>query len=99
MENKGIGIADKFINENYSLQAFQMEPASIIQLDQCEIHGIESPLKVSSSISPKSSSSAAKPKWQFQLRRILGEIKIGLNQVRHFHHSKRRAIKISKHFK
>ena len=37
MENKGIGIADKFINENYSLKSYQIEPASIIQLRSVSI--------------------------------------------------------------
>lgn len=99
MENKGIGIADKFINENYSLEAYQLEPASIIQLDQCQFHGINSPLEVRSSIVPQANSSITNKHWHFRLRRMLGEIKIGINQLRHLHHAKRRTIKISEHFK
>ncbi len=98
MEAKGIGIADKFINENYSLESYQIEPACVIQLDQCQFHGIKSPIEVSSSIDPKTSTSKPKQKWKFRLRRLVGELKIGFNQLRHIHIANRRTIKISEQF-
>jgi len=98
MNKKGIGIADKFINENYSLKAYQIEPANIIQLDQCHLHGIEQPIEVNTSIKPRSTSTKDKKKWRFQLKRIMGELKVGLNQIFHIHNANRRTIKISDHF-
>ncbi|MGK0272293.1 MAG: glycosyl transferase family 25 [Cocleimonas sp.] len=98
MNNKGIGIADKFINENYSLKSYQIEPASIIQLDQCQFHGIKSPFKVSSSINPRTTSSKPKQKWKFRLRRFAGELKIAINQLQHLHHASRRTTKITEYF-
>lgn len=96
--NQRIGIADKFINEHYSLSAFQVEPAAIIQLDQCHLHGIEAPIKINTSISKETNSSIIKNGWGFRIKRALGETKIGLNYIRHFGHAKRRKIKISSSF-
>jgi len=96
MNNKGIGIADKFINENYLLNAYQLEPAPVIQLDQCKLYGLESPFDVNSSINKKTSDNNFQ--WHFKIRRIIGQLKIGINYLRHFHHATRRKVEISNQF-
>lgn len=97
--NKGIGIADKFINENYSLNAYQIEPAPIIQLDQCKAYQIEPPFEVKSSICSNTERLVSNSRWNFKLRRILGVLKIALNQILHSHHANRRPVEISDQFK
>ena len=99
--NQGrIGLADKFINANYSLLAYQVEPAIVIQLDQCRFFEIEPPLKVNTSISNKNNTSL-KPydRVRYKLKRALGEIKIGLNLLKHKQHAVRRRISLSDYFR
>ncbi|MFT6992982.1 MAG: glycosyl transferase family 25, partial [Paraglaciecola sp.] len=38
-----IGIVDKFINSTYSLNAYQLEPAILIQLDMCKSYNLNAP--------------------------------------------------------
>lgn len=101
IEQKGIGIADKFINSNYSLLAYQIEPASAIQLDQCEHYGIASPLQVETSIkNVKATVSLHVDKYlKYRLRRLSGEFKVALNQLRNRHYYIRRPISLSDNFK
>lgn len=100
MSHKGIGIADKFINLNYSLLAYQIEPAPAIQLDQCRHYGLKTPLQVSTSITnarlAKDSNRLTYLKYRY--RRLLAELTTGINQLSHLHHANRRAITVSDHF-
>ena len=95
-----VGIADKFINACLSLEAYQVEPALIIQLEQCAFHGITPPLEVSSSITTKTNvNPKLVDKVRYKIRRIIGEAKVGLNLCLHIHHADRRHIKLSDNFK
>jgi len=98
--NKGkIGLADKFINACYSIKAYQIEPAVIIQLDQCHFHDIKPPLEVKTSISTKANiTSNPLEQIRYRSRRILGEIKVGLNLIKHKKESVRRKIVLSNKF-
>ena len=95
-ENNKIGLADKFINANYSLLSYQVEPAILIQLDQCKYHGIEAPIETISSITPPSIFKIKLERCVIcKLRRLATQIITGFNHLRHVHHAKKRAITIS----
>lgn len=94
---EGIGLADKFINATYELLAYQMEPAPIIQLDQCKLFGLEPPIAISTSIGARPTAPAMLSKrfWIYTYRRIKGQIYIALNQLKNIQRAKRRNIAIS----
>ena len=95
-----VGIADKFINACLSLEAYQIEPALIIQLEQCAFHGVAPPLEVPSTITTKTGvKPALADKVRYKTRRIIGEAKVGLNLCLHTRHADRRPIKLSDNFK
>ena len=95
-----IGLVDKFINTTYALDAFQIEPAIVIQLDQCRAYGITAPLTVKTSISTKANITVTFRDFvRYKIRRAIGEIKIGINIIRHKHLGIRRGIELSKYFK
>ncbi len=101
MENEGIAIADKFINSDNKLLAYQIEPAVIIQLDQCQLHGITPPIVVQTSIGarPQFSPISSRMFWVYNIKRIVGQIKIGLNYLQNSHRAILRNIAISTLFK
>lgn len=94
---EGIGLADKFINASYELLAYQMEPAPIIQIDQCEMLGINPPIVVCSSITAKPAPPPLHSKlfWVYAYRRIKGQLHIALNQLNNIQRAKRRCVAIS----
>jgi len=95
-----IGLADKFINANYSLRAFQIEPAIVIQLDQCHVYGVTPPLEVNTSINTKTNTpSVFVDLVHYKIKRVIGEIKIGINLLRHKHHAIRKGVTLSEYFK
>jgi glycosyl transferase family 25 len=97
MLKEGIAIADKFINSEYKLLAYQIEPAVIIQLDQCQLYGITCPIVVNTSIGerPTFASINSRMFWVYNIKRIIGELKVGLNQLQNSHRSTRRSVEIS----
>ena len=101
MENEGVAITDKFINSDYKLLAYQISPAVIIQLDQCELHGITPPIGVKTSMGarPQSVPITSRMFWVYSIKRIVGQIKIGLNQLQNSHRATLRIIAISALFK
>ncbi len=101
MEKEGIAIADKFINSDYTLSAYQIEPAVIIQLDQCILHGITAPIAVQTSIGarPQSAPITSRTFWMYSFKRIVGQLKIGFNLLQNFQRATRRNIAISELFK
>jgi len=99
LSNGKISLVDKFINTSYSLKAYQLEPAILIQFDQCHYHDIDSPINAPSSInSTKKKLEYNSSYLKYRIRRLYGQLKIGLNQLRHFHHSNRRSLTICKWF-
>tara|TARA_R110000868_G_scaffold411083_1_gene701743 strand:+ start:1276 stop:2073 length:798 start_codon:yes stop_codon:yes gene_type:complete len=101
MENEGIAISDKFINSACNLLAYQIEPAVIIQLDQCTLYGITQPIEVQTSLGtrPPSASIYSTMFWRHTFKRIVGQLKIGFNQMRNSHRATLRNITISELFK
>jgi len=100
VQKGNIGLADKFINANYSLRAFQIEPAIVIQLDQCHVFDVKPPLEVKTSINTKTNTTSVFVDLvHYKIKRVIGEIKIGLNLLRHKHHATRRGIALSDYFR
>lgn len=99
LEKGQIALADAFISSTYSLLAYQIEPATIIQLDQCEHYGIISPIKTESSITIEVKPSAKVSRhWSFRVKRILGQLRLGIRQLRVIYKSKRRYIRLESRF-
>ncbi|RVU85762.1 glycosyltransferase family 25 protein [Leucothrix sargassi] len=100
ISNGKIGLADKFVSAVTDLNAYQVEPAMIIQLEQCAFHGITAPLEVKSTISTKTNTKLNfVDKAHYKLRRIIGEAKVGLTQLAHRKHADRRIVALSDNFK
>lgn len=100
-QHKGAALADAFISSTYSLNAFQIEPASIIQLDQCDTYGITNNFNPASTISTE-----IKPAYhyknklellQFKTRRIQSQLRMAFRQLSTIASSERRYISINKH--
>ncbi len=93
-----VGLADKFINANYALLSYQLDPAVLIQLDQCVYHGIEAPLKVESTITPQSDAHLKRDKCTVcKLKRLISQLKVGINHLLHLHHANKRKVILSKY--
>lgn len=94
--NRGkIALADAFISSTYSLEAYQIEPAPIVQLDQCINYKLVSLLETESAIS-----SEAKPivraarHWSYRIKRIFGQLKMGSRHLFVLHKSTRRYVRL-----
>lgn len=91
----GIGLSDAHINACYNLMAYQIEPAAVIQLDQCRQYGITPPLEGLSNIGTlQKPTIEADKKWYFILKRIRAQLRQGLQHILYFFQSKKRDIKI-----
>ena len=93
--NRGIGLADAQITACYELIGYQVEPAPIIQLDQCEKYNISSPIEVKSNISilEKPDMNIEK-KVFFKIKRIVAQIKQAMQQIKYVFIATRRDIRI-----
>lgn len=100
-EKKGIGLADAHITACYKLIGYQVEPAPLIQLDQCEYYGIPSPLEVISNISSREKPDIGIVKnIFFKVKRITAQIRQLIQQIKYVSVATRRYIKIEyKEFK
>lgn len=95
--HKGIGLADAHITSCYTLNGFQVEPALVIQLDQCEKYNIISPLKITSNIGNlKRPDIALSDRLHFFMKRATAQIMQGVQQFRHLFNAKKREIIIDK---
>lgn len=96
LENKiGIGLADAHINACRDLITYQIEPAVVIQLDQCMHYGITPPLKAVSNIGtqvkPKSETSN---RLLFVGRRLSSQLQQGIQHLVHITDATKREINI-----
>lgn len=94
-EEKGIALADAHIVACHNINAYQVEPAPIIQLDTCQEYGINNPYSESGSDSTVSSYNNPKGGLSFRIKRILSQIKLGLKQLKLITKSERRYIEIN----
>ena len=100
VRNGKVGLADKFICSCYSLRSYQVEPALVIQLDQCKFYGITPPIEVKTTINARPESRPSLiPHIRYRVRRLIGEIKVGINLLRHSFGTERRQIALSNNFK
>ena len=78
-------LADAFISSTYELRASQVEPAAIIQLDQCQVYGVINRFKTQSSISNEVKLNpdylSRREKFHFRKRRILSQLRMGWRQL------------------
>jgi len=93
-KNSGIGLADAHITACYALQAYQVEPSPIIQLDQCKIYGVTNTYTETVSKSTVSVSDNYKGGIYFIMKRALYQLKLALRQLFILTKSQRRYIKI-----
>lgn len=95
-------LADAFISSCYSLSAHQVEPAAIIQLDQCINYNIDSNMKTFSSISSQPKpvySHNLKSFFVFKFRRIYSQLRMAIRKLSVLLTSQKRAINIKpEHF-
>jgi glycosyl transferase family 25 len=98
-ENKhGIGLADAHITACYNLIGYQIEPAVIIQIDQCENYKITPPIKINSYISTQLKP-IYKNKLFFKFKRVKSQLRMFIRQLSFIFTAKRRYINFNKsHF-
>lgn len=92
-QQNGIAPADAFIHSCYSLQAHQVEPAMAIQTMFIQYYNIGQAM---TDISHSIINQESKSEQSFTLKRIYGQIKLGLRQLCIIHKSHKRYIKINK---
>jgi len=91
-------LADAFITSCYKLSAFQIEPASIIQLDQCDAyhvpceHSTRSTISTQNKINLQDLNTASSLRYKY--RRIYSQLRMGLRQLSTMRNSQKRYIKL-----
>jgi len=94
----GIGLADSHITSCYSIKSYQVEPAAILQLCQCNNYDI--PNTLSNKIQASTVSQPNNPKVHgiFWIKRIIAQIKLSIHIgiLLFFRKAKRRYIKLNK---
>jgi len=91
----GIGLSDAHINACTDLIAYQIEPASVIQLDQCTQYGITPPLDIKSNIgTQKKPTVNLKERWLFVPKRLKAQLKQGIQHLFSILKAEKREIKI-----
>lgn len=94
-QQKGIALADAHITACHQLKAFQVEPAAAIQLDYCEHYQMQNPTHQQLAQSSVSSRFNDKGNWQFWLKRLHHQIKLGWRQLSLLGRVQRRYIDIN----
>ena len=92
----GIGLADAHIASCYSIKSYQVEPAAIIQLDQCDDHDVGNLHKKNLSESTVSKAKNPKGPLFFWMKRIAAQFRIGIHVAKIFSttSSSRRLIRV-----
>ncbi|CAA6819274.1 MAG: Beta-1,4-galactosyltransferase [uncultured Thiotrichaceae bacterium] len=91
-------LADAFISSAYELNAYQVEPAAIIQLDQCKHYNITNSTQtksaISSEVKPVSIANQSSGAFAFKVRRISSQLRMGWRQLSTLHQSTKRSIEL-----
>ena len=95
-KNNGIALADAHITSCHKLNAYQVEPSPVIQLDQCSLYGIVNTYSRGASISTVGSNDKSKAGINFIANRLLHQFYLGIRQLLLLTKSTRRFIKIRK---
>ncbi|ABL02620.1 glycosyl transferase, family 25 [Candidatus Ruthia magnifica str. Cm (Calyptogena magnifica)] len=95
-KRKGIALADAHITACNSIKAYQVEPAPIIQLDQCNYYGLNNiyPEKIFTSTIDNCNN--LQGNLYFRIKRVYFQIKLGLRQLLLITKSERRYVKLKK---
>jgi glycosyl transferase, family 25 len=93
-KERGIALADAHIVDCYNLKTYQVEPAPIIQLDMCEYYGMKNIHLKAISASTVSTHNNAKGDFNFRIKRVYFQIKLGMRQLLLSVKSNRRYINI-----
>ena len=93
-KNSGIGLADAHITSCHTLNAYQVEPSPIIQLDQCEDYGISNTYSYTVLKSTVSSSHNNSGGINFIIKRLFYQLKLASRQLFILTKSQRRYISI-----
>ena len=93
-KNSGIGLADAHITACHALNAYQVEPSPIIQLDQCKEYGISNTYSHLVSKSTVSTRTNYRGGPYFILKRLLYQLRLALRQLCLLTKSQRRYILI-----
>lgn len=97
--SKGISLADAHIANCNSVNAFQVEPAAVVQFILCPHYNINKKEYDVFSTSSTYSQLKIKKEFIFRIKRVLSEIKLGIYKLRLIFISKRRYIILNKeHF-
>lgn len=92
---RGIALADAHIAQCYALNAYQAEPAQVIQFDVCEQFALNTPATVDAAFSATSIGQKHKKTLAFQLRRGISELQLGLRKLAASFVSQRRLVTIN----
>lgn len=94
-QQQGIGLSDAHMNSCSSLVSYQLEPACVVQMDQCHHCGLSSPLALISNIATLKRPHI-KPKhfFYFKFKRLKSQIAQGYRQLLHCSNAKRRKVDI-----
>ncbi|QXT40396.1 glycosyltransferase family 25 protein [Gymnodinialimonas ceratoperidinii] len=85
------GLADGILCAAYEVTAWQAVPALAVQLDHCAALGLTPPIETESSIDREARPKAAKSAGQ-KLRRVRGQLRMGLRQLRRLPGAERRVV-------
>ena len=92
----GIALADAQITNCNTLMSYQIEPAAIIQLDQCKQYDISNTFSDTIQMSTVSQPNNPKVHTIFWMKRISAQIKLSIRILSLFRKSRRRYIKLNK---
>jgi glycosyl transferase family 25 len=95
-KKQGIALADAHITSCYSLNAYQIEPTPIIQLDQCSYYKINNTHSEKVFSSTISHCNNPQGNLYFRMKRVYFQIKLGLRQLLLLTKSDRRYVKLKK---
>lgn len=80
-QKHGIALADAHITDCHALQAFQVEPSPIIQLDYCEHYRVKNPTNASAIKSTVSSHNNPSGGLAFIGKKLLKQLQLGIRQL------------------
>ena len=89
----GVALADAQITGCIKLKSYQLEPACIVQMDQCYKYGLKSPFPVKSNIEGEKKCPIPQEKYlSFKRKRITHQVKLALRELKYIFRAKRRKI-------
>lgn len=100
MQQRAIGLADEYIYSCRALKSYQIEPAALLQSDKCDMYGVASPDnhysvigRVQNNVQSQDSSLNT---LKFKLRRIQGQLSLGVYFLKFIMLGTRRYIRVDK---